>query len=161
MFFKKKMKEEPVKVLKAAVSGEVIPIAEVADQVFSSKALGDGVAIRPEGQEITAPCDGQISMIADTLHAIGLTLNNGAELLIHEGLETVSLNGEGFEVCVKQGQKVRAGEVLMRFDRAFFDEKGIVADCIILVTNSDDFPGMSLMTGMYAEQNVTEICRFS
>lgn len=160
MFFKKKIKEEPVSVLKAVVSGEVIPVTEVSDEIFASKALGDGVAIHPTGHEITAPCDAVISMIADTFHAIGLTLNNGAEVLIHEGIDTVSLNGEGFEVQVKQGQKVKQGDILMKFDKDLIEKKGLSADCIILVTNSDDFPDMMLMSGGQAKQNETEICKF-
>ena len=97
--------------LKAFVSGKVIPITEVADSVFSSKALGDGVAIEPSGQTITAPCDGTISMLAEgSNHAIGMTLNNGAELLLHIGLDTVSLNGEGFEVLVQADEEVKEGQ---------------------------------------------------
>lgn len=96
-FFKRKTKEEPVKSLKAFVPGKVISITEVNDPVFSSKALGDGIAIQPAAQVITAPCDGVISMIAEeSNHAIGMTLNNGVELLLHIGLDTVSLNGEDF-----------------------------------------------------------------
>lgn len=135
-------------------------MTEVTDQVFASKALGDGVAIHPEGQVITAPCDAEISMIAETLHAIGLTLSNGAEILIHEGIDTVTLNGEGFEVCVNQGQKVKSGDVLIKFDKDFIESKGLSADCIILVTNTDDFPKMQIISGIYAVQNETDICRF-
>ena len=86
-FFNRKKDTEPVKELTAYVSGSVIPITEVNDPVFSSKSLGDGIAIRPEGQTITAPCSGEISMAADTGHAIGITVNNGAELLLHIGIE--------------------------------------------------------------------------
>lgn len=160
MFFKKKVKKETVNSLKAVITGEVVPVTEVPDQVFASKALGDGVAIRPVNQEITAPCDAEVSMVADTFHAIGLTLDNGAEILIHEGIDTVSLNGEGFTVCVKQGQKVKQGDLLLKFDKALLESKGLSTDCVILVTNSDNFPDMLLQSGMYAEQNVTEICKF-
>ena len=113
-FFKRKAKNEPVKSLKAFISGKVISITEVNDQVFASKALGDGVAIKPSAQIVTAPCDGVISVIAgDSKHAIGITLNNGVEILLHIGLYTVSLNGEGFRVFVKEKDKVKQGDKLL------------------------------------------------
>ena len=159
-FFKKKEKEEPVKELKAMVSGRVIPVTEVADPVFSSKALGDGIAIRPDGQVITAPCSGEISMVAETGHAVGITVNNGAELLLHIGLDTVSLNGEGFKVMVKQGKKVKQGDVLLEFDKALVEQKGFATDCIMIVTNSDDLPGLNLIIEIDAVQNETVVCTF-
>ena len=159
-FFKKKEKEEPVKELRAIVSGQVIPVSEVADPVFSSKALGDGIAIRPEGQVITAPCSGEISMVAETRHALGITVNNGAELLLHIGLDTVSLGGEGFKVLDKQGKKVKQGDALLEFDKALVERKGLATDCILIVTNSDDLPGMKLVSGIDAVQNETVVCTF-
>ena len=138
--FKKKVKEEPVKSLKAFVSGKVISITEVNDQVFSSKALGGGVAIQPAGQIITAPCDGVVSMIAeDSYHAVGMTLNNGAELLLHIGLDTVSMNGDGFESKVKQGQMVRKGEELLLIDLKKIADAGHPATVITVVTNTHEF----------------------
>lgn len=159
-FFRKKEKEEPVKELKAIVSGQVIPVTEVEDPVFSSKALGDGIAIRPEGQVITAPCSGEISMVAETGHAVGITVNNGAELLLHIGLDTVSLNGEGFKVTAKQGKKVKQGDVLLEFDKALVEQKGFATDCILIVTNAEDFPDMKLISGMDAVRNETVVCTF-
>lgn len=159
--FKKKVKEEPVKSLKAFVSGKVISITEVNDQVFSSKALGEGVAIQPAGQIITAPCDGVVSMIAeDSYHAVGMTLNNGAELLLHIGLDTVSMNGEGFRVFVKANDHVKQGEKLLEFDKELIESKGFETTCILVVTNSDDYPDVEYLSGMEAMQNETEICRF-
>lgn len=159
--FKKKVKEEPVKSLKAFVSGKVISITEVNDQVFSSKALGKGVAIQPAGQIITAPCDGVVSMIAeDSYHAVGMTLNNGAELLLHIGLDTVSMNGEGFRVFVKANDHVKQGEKLLEFDKELIESKGFETTCILVVTNSDDYPDVEYLSGMEATQNETEICRF-
>lgn len=159
--FKKKTKEELVKSLKAFVPGKVIAIAEVNDQVFSSKALGDGVAIQPTAQIVTAPCDGVISMIAEeSNHAIGMTLNNGAEILLHIGIDTVSLNGEGFQVFVKENDKVKQGDKLMEFDKALIESKGFATTCILVVTNSDDYPDAEYVSGMDAVQNETEICKF-
>ena len=161
IFFKKKVKEETVKSLKAFVPGKVIPITEVKDQVFASKALGDGVAIQPSAQIVTAPCNGIISMVAeDSNHAVGMTLNNGAEILLHIGLDTVSLNGEGFRVFVKVGDKVKQGDRLIEFDKKGIEVKGFETTCILVVTNSDDCPDAEYLSGMDAVQNETEICKF-
>lgn len=159
--FKRKTKEELVKSLKAFVPGKVIPITEVSDQVFSSKALGEGVAIQPTAQIVTAPSDGVISMVAeDSNHAIGMTLNNGAELLLHIGIDTVSLNGEGFHVFVKENDKVKQGDRLMEFDTELIKANGFETTCILVVTNSDDYPDTEYLSGMDAVQNETEICKF-
>lgn len=160
-FFRRKTKEEKVKSLKAFVPGKVIPITEVNDQMFSSKALGEGVAIQPTAQTVIAPCDGKISMIwEESNHAIGMTLNNGAEILLHIGLDTVSLNGEGFRVFVKVNDKVKQGERIMEFDKEFIESKGFDTTCILVVTNSDDYPDAEYLSGMEAIQNETEICKF-
>lgn len=160
-FFKRKVKEEPVKSLKAFVSGKVIPITEVNDQVFASKALGNGIAILPTTQIVTAPCDGEISMVAqNSNHAIGMTINNGAEILLHIGLETVSLNGEGFEVFVKEKEKVKKGDKLLTFDKELIEQKGLESTCILVVTNSDDYPDAKYVSGMEAVQNETDVCIF-
>lgn len=160
-FFKRKAKNEPVKSLKAFISGKVISITEVNDQVFASKALGDGVAIKPSAQIVTAPCDGVISVIAgDSKHAIGMTLNNGVEILLHIGLDTVSLNGEGFRVFVKEKDKVKQGDKLLEFDKELIEGKGLETTCILVVTNSDDYPETEYLSGMEATQNETEICKF-
>lgn len=158
-FFRKKGALDELK-LKAFVSGKVIPITEVSDEVFSSKTLGNGLAIQPSGQTILAPCSGEITMAAKTGHAIGMVLNNGAEILLHIGLDTVSLNGEGFQVLKKQGEKVKQGTPLIKFDKKFIEEKGFSTDCILVITNSDDFPDMELYTGMDAVQDETVICGF-
>lgn len=161
-FFKKKEKEEPVKSLKAYVPGKVISITEVNDQVFSSKTLGDGVAIQPTAQTVTAPCDGVVSMVAeDSNHAIGMVLNNGVELLLHIGIDTVSLNGEGFRVFVKADDKIKQGDKIMEFDKEFIESKGLETTCVLVVTNSDDYPDAEYLSGMEAVQNETEICRFN
>lgn len=157
----KAAERESVKELKAFVSGKVIPITEVADSVFSSKALGDGIAIEPADQTVLAPCDGTISMIAEgSNHAIGMTLNNGAELLIHIGLDTVSLNGEGFEIFVHEEEEVKQGQELMRFDKKRMESKGLSTTCILVLTNSDDYPDVQMISGMEAVGRETKIVQF-
>ena len=114
------------------MSGEAIDIADVKDGMFSEKMLGDGMAIRPSDETVVAPCDGEITVIAETKHAIGLQVNNGLQLLIHIGLDTVSMNGRGFRVFVKTGQKVSAGQKLVSFSKADIAEAGY-SDTVILV----------------------------
>lgn len=117
--------------------------------------------IKPSAQIVTAPCDGVISVIAgDSKHAIGMTLNNGVEILLHIGLDTVSLNGEGFRVFVKEKDKVKQGDKLLEFDKKLIEGKGLETTCILVVTNSDDYPETEYLSGMEATQNETEICKF-
>lgn len=112
-FGKRKLK------LAAPVAGRIIDITEVADDVFSSKMMGDGFAVEPsaEADTIVAPCDGEVTLVAKTLHAVALRAD-GVELLIHVGLDTVELAGEGFHALVKAGDQVRRGTPLLQFDRA-------------------------------------------
>jgi len=156
-FFKNKKKKEDNKmVLKAIVSGNVIPIEEVEDEVFSSKTLGDGIAIEPEGDIIYAPCDGVISVVAeDSYHAVGMTLNNGVEILIHEGIDTVNLNGKGFQIFVKAGEQVKEGQKLLQFDAKLILENGYKTTCVLALTNTDDIHSINRMTGMKAVQGET------
>ena len=111
--FIKKTKENAVY---APVSGTCVDITTVDDVGFSSKIMGEGVAIIPDEGIITAPCDGEISMVFDTGHALGMVADNGAELLIHIGIDTVNLNGDGFNVLTRTDAKVKKGEPLVRFD---------------------------------------------
>ena len=152
-FFNKKKNETTVSSnnLKAFLSGKVISIENVKDPVFSAKILGNGLAIEPENELIVAPCDGVISTVmADSKHAVGITAENGMELLIHEGIDTVALNGEGFELFVKEGDNVKEGDKLIHFDAKLIKSKGYQTTCILVVTNSDDFPNIKLHTGMDA-----------
>lgn len=161
--FQKKEKKEPAAVneLRAFVSGRVMPITEVNDPVFAGKVLGDGLAIEPEDDTIYAPCDGVVSSVAaDTRHAVGLTLSNGAELLLHEGIDTVSMNGDGFTMFVKEGDVVRAGDKLLHFDPVKIAQAGCEKTCIMVLTNGDEFPQAVMYTGMQAQQGQTVILTF-
>ncbi|MGV3346438.1 beta-glucoside-specific PTS transporter subunit IIABC [Enterobacteriaceae bacterium LUAb1] len=121
------------------LSGEVIPLASVPDKVFSEKIIGDGIAIIPDDCNVVAPCNATISMIAQSKHAIGLTTDEGTELLIHIGIDTVSLNGEGFNVFVDEGQKVKRGDLLIEFDSDFIKSKLLSTITPVLVTNYEDY----------------------
>lgn len=141
--FLKKKAEANVSVteLKAFVSGKAIKIEDVKDGVFSEKILGEGMAIIPSAETITAPCAGEICSVIDTKHAVGIRLNNGMELLIHVGLDTVSMNGEGFATLVKEGDKVKAGQKLIQFDRAKIAEAGFKDTVIlVIVANEKELP---------------------
>lgn len=123
----------------APVDGTVIALKDVPDEVFSSGVAGDGVAINPTGNVITAPASGVISVVLPSKHAVGMTLSNGAEILIHVGLNTVMLEGKGFDVKVTEGQEVNAGDTLLSFDRDVIEGAGYALTTPILVTNMDDF----------------------
>ena len=112
---------------------------EVNDAMFADKLLGDGVGLILEDDLLCSPCDGIISMIAVTKHAIGITSIIGAEIIIHVGLDTVNLNGEGFEVLVQEKQKVKVGEPLLRVDRVFMNSKNIDLTTPLIVTNCSNF----------------------
>ena len=109
----------------APVKGKVIPIEEVPDDVFSKKIVGDGVAIKPCEGKIYSPIDGEVVAIVDSLHAYGIRAENGLEILVHFGLETVNLNGEGFSACVKVGDKVKKGDLLSEVDLEFLEKNKI------------------------------------
>lgn len=160
-FLKKKLKEETIKELKACVSGRVMALENVNDPVFSSKAMGDGVAIEPTGNIIVAPCKGTISAVMDaTKHAVGITLNNGAEILIHVGIDTVNMNGEGFKLFVNTNDMVEEGDKLIQFDPDLIHSKGLQTTCIFTVTNSNDFTAVKYVTEIEAEQGKTVLIQF-
>lgn len=114
------------------VDGEVVPIEDCSDDIFAHKLLGDGIMIRPLHGLVVAPCDGTISMIYPTKHALGIELENGMEILIHFGINTVKLNGQGFELLVKINQKVKKGDLLWNADLNYIKENAI-DDCLLMV----------------------------
>lgn len=117
------------------VNGSCISIEDVKDQVFSSRMMGDGVGFILDDDTVCAPCDGTIVMIAVTKHAFGLQADNGLEILVHIGLDTVNLNGEGLTALKKQGDQVSKGEAIIRIDKAFMEEKEIDLTTPMIVTN--------------------------
>lgn len=118
------------------LSGEVVPLTAVPDEVFSSGAMGQGIAIEPTEAKVYAPFEGTVVMIAPTKHAIGLKAENGVELLIHIGLDTVTLDGSPFTVKVKDGEKFNKGDLLIEFDKDYILEKGLKTITPVIITNS-------------------------
>lgn len=117
----------------------MIPLAEIPDPIFAGGILGDGVGIDPEVGEVCAPFDGTIASTTDTLHAIGLTGPGGVEMLIHVGIDTVNMKGEGFQLFVKMGDTVKAGQKLLTFDINKIREAGYSPVTAVLVANSAMF----------------------
>ncbi|QNO15241.1 PTS glucose transporter subunit IIA [Alkalicella caledoniensis] len=134
--FKKKKEEVDYRVF-APIKGEVIELTEVPDPVFAQKMLGDGVAINPAEGVVYSPVNGEIVQVFDTKHAIGIKGETGIELLIHVGLETVALKGEGFTTFVKPGQSVKVGQKLLEFDLETIKEKAKSMITPVVITNSE------------------------
>lgn len=128
------------------IEGKLIPMEEVPDETFASKALGDGVAVIPESGKVYAPFDGQVEMVYDTKHAIGLVSEDGMELLIHVGINTVELGGKYFTAKAENGQKMKKGDLLLEFDMDGIQKAGYPIVTPVIVTNSDDYEDLKLRT---------------
>lgn len=126
-------------IIKSPIKGDYIKLSDVEDEVFSSKMMGEGYAIQPQEGRVIAPFNGQVTSLFPTLHAIGLTSDNGVELLIHIGLETVNLDGKYFNTYVKQGDKISIGDPLIDFNIKKIEEKGYSLVTPIIITNTDRF----------------------
>ena len=125
-------------VVTAPFSGTLVPLSEVPDETFASGVLGEGIAIEPSDGLFCSPVDGTVETIAETKHAIGFAADNGLEILVHVGLETVSLNGEGFEILVKEGDKVKAGQPVAKADLALIRERGLKTITFLVLTGGAD-----------------------
>ena len=130
-------------VLAACITGTVVPLAEVKDEAFASGALGDGIAIEPAVGELVAPADGEISSTFDTHHAVGMTTVDGAELLMHIGIDTVKLGGKHFTYLVNEGDKVRKGQPLIRFDIEAIKAEGYPVTTPLIVCNTDEYAAVT------------------
>jgi len=122
-------------VIAMPMSGKLIPISEVPDKTFSEKILGDGFAILPKDGTVVSPTDGKVAVFFPTKHAIGIVADNGLEMLIHVGIDTVKLNGEGFEAFVKQGDVVKRGQVLLKADLEYISKNATSTISPIIFTN--------------------------
>lgn len=130
--------------LVAPMEGQVLALSDVKDEAFASGAMGQGLAIEPSDNAVYAPAAGQVAVLFPTGHAIGLQLDNGVELLIHVGMDTVQLDGKGFRSFVAVGDKIQAGQKLIEFDRAIIEEAGYPLTTLIIVTNTGNFAGLDL-----------------
>lgn len=148
IIYQEKKKEETVVenelansdyVVGSPLTGNVIELCSVPDQTFAQGILGPGAAVEPQDGKVYAPADGVVSTIFDTHHAIGLSLDNGVELLIHVGINTVELNGEGFTAFVSENDRVKKGQLLIAFDKKRIEEKGYNTVTPVIVTNADDY----------------------
>ena len=130
-------------VLAACLTGTVVPLADVKDEAFASGALGDGIAIEPTDGELVAPADGEISSTFETHHAVGMTTTDGAELLMHIGIDTVKLGGKHFTYLVNEGDKVKKGQPLIRFELEAIKAEGYPVTTPLIVCNTDDYAAVA------------------
>lgn len=141
LFFNKKKKEEAVaslyEELVAVADGKVLPISEVPDPVFAEKMMGEGFAIDPTSDVIVSPISGTLVQVADTLHAYGIQSDSGVEVLVHVGLDTVNLQGKGFEAKVKIGDAVKKGNPLVKIDREYLIANAPSIVIPVIVTNGN------------------------
>ncbi len=121
------------------LKGEVVLMQDVPDETFAAEVLGKGAAVEPSEGRVVAPADATVETLFDTHHAIGLTLDNGMEILIHVGINTVELGGEGYEAHVAEGDKVKRGQTLITFDKALIQSKGYKTVTPVIITNADDY----------------------
>lgn len=146
--FKKKKTEY---LLGAPAKGKAVPLTEVNDPTFSEGMLGQGVAVIPSEGKIYAPIDGEVGMVFDTLHAVSLTADCGAEVLIHVGLDTVKMNGDGFVSHVQAGDKVKKGDLLLDVDLEKVKAAGYDTITPMLICNTDDYASVEGLSGKDVE----------
>lgn len=127
------------------IEGNVIPSAQIPDATFASGALGEGVGVEPAVGVVVAPCDGEISTVAETKHAVGISSPDGMELLIHVGIDTVAMNGKGFETLVSEGDSVKAGQTLIKFSIDEIKKAGYSTTTAVLVCNSEDYSNFKVV----------------
>lgn len=154
-------KAETDRTLRAVLDGKVIPIEEMPDDVFSQKIMGDGIGFEPTGNTVYAPADATVGVVmADSKHACGLVLDNGLELLIHVGVDTVDMKGDGFELYVKQGDRVKTGDKLISFDPEKIAAAGHPKTTAFIITGEGDAKNIQLKSGMDAKAGETVVATF-
>lgn len=154
--FRKKEEVQDVTIY-APTNGELVPLEEVPDPVFSQKMMGDGIAIKPSNEIVVAPVQGKVIQLFHTKHAIGIQAANGAEILIHIGLDTVNLDGEGFRAHVQEGDTVNQGDKLITFDREVIKEKAKSTIIPVIITNTDEMREISSNDKSKVTSEVDEI----
>ncbi|NLJ91487.1 MAG: PTS glucose transporter subunit IIA [Aeromonadales bacterium] len=129
------------------LSGEIVALETVPDVVFSEKIVGDGIAIKPNGNKIVAPFDGTISKIFETNHAFSIESDSGIELFVHFGIDTVELKGEGFVRVAQEGQAVKQGDTIIEFDLALLNEKAKSTLTPVVISNMDEIKEIKKLSG--------------
>lgn len=143
----KKNKDENINLLTNVIEGNVIDLSTVNDEVFSSGMMGVGVAVIPTGSRVVSPGPGVIKFVFPAKHAIGMTLENGADIIIHVGINTVNLNGSGFESFVKEGTIVKRGDLLLKVDLELIKKAGYETTTMVIVTNKELFSDIKFIHG--------------
>ena len=138
--------DKPIEII-APLSGEIVAIEDVPDVVFAEKIVGDGIAIRPTGSKMVAPCDGQIGKIFDTNHAFSLETDTGIELFVHFGVDTIELKGAGFTRIAKENQKVKMGDTIIEFDLEFLKANAKSVLTPVVISNMDEIKELKKMSG--------------
>ena len=157
----KENSEEGEKVFKAFLTGKVIPLKDVNDGVFSEGAMGDGLAIVPENETLYSPADAEVTVLMEgSRHAVGLSMANGMEVLLHIGIDTVAMNGDGFEYLISEGQKVKAGTPLIRFSREKIKAAGHPDVTVCIITEEGDAKNIQFTTGIQAKAGETQVASF-
>lgn len=142
--------------LLAPADGTILPMSQAKDEAFSSCAMGNGIVIEPKNGVVTAPADGEITLVMEpSLHAVGLKTKEGLNVLLHIGIDTVKLDGKGFQSFVKQGQKVAAGETLVTFDKDLIEREGLCPDVLMIVIEEGKLPEIQYHTGIKAKAGET------
>lgn len=151
-----------IRELKAFLSGKVIPLKEVNDGVFSEGVMGEGIAVIPESEILYAPADAEVTVVMeDSRHACGLRLDNGMEILLHIGIDTVDMKGDGFSYAVAAGQRVKAGDALIRFSRKKIKEYGHPDVTVCIITDPGNAENIQFRTGMDAKEKETILATFA
>ncbi|MBP1890560.1 PTS system D-glucosamine-specific IIA component/PTS system glucose-specific IIA component [Clostridium moniliforme] len=159
--FLKKNKRNSSLSFVAPVTGKTIDLSDIPDPVFAQKMAGDGLGIDSTGDVIVAPCDGDLTLVFKTKHAFAMTLENDIEILVHIGIETVSLNGEGFEQLVEQGTTVKTGTPIIKIDREFIKSKGLSLVTPVLITNPDITKSIDAKIGIDVVAGETTVLEYS
>ena len=146
------LKKNKNKDLKAFLSGKVVPITEVEDEAFASKSMGDGIGIIPTDNKVLAPADGEIVLVMkDSKHACALKLDNDMEMILHIGIDTVNMKGDGFECLVEMGDKVKAGQPLITFDMDKIKSAGYSTTSMLVITGEGNAKNINFKTGFDAK----------
>lgn len=140
------------------LTGKAVALTSIEDTVFSTETLGKGIAIEPNLGEVHAPCDGTISTFFDTGHAFGFVADSGVELLVHVGMDTVKLDGKGFEPQVKEGDRVKKGQLLLKFDMEYIKSQGLPLTTPVVISNTDDYAEVTALASGTVDLN-TQILR--